>query len=150
MKNAKVATRTAVICYGLGDLASQFVWSFVGSYLTIFLHGRCWPGSCCHIRNYDGSTYLGCRQRSYYGSHCRKNTFKNLDVSNIFRFRLRASCRFFPYLLLHILSAAILRRVLYGLPSPISLPECYFTLVNIPYGALVSVMTEDSNQRNQN
>ncbi len=36
MKNAKVATRTAVICYGLGDLASQFVWSFVGSYLTIF------------------------------------------------------------------------------------------------------------------
>lgn len=25
-----------MICYGLGDLASQFVWTFVGSYLTIF------------------------------------------------------------------------------------------------------------------
>ena len=25
-----------IMCYGLGDLASQFVWTFVGSYLTIF------------------------------------------------------------------------------------------------------------------
>lgn len=30
------ATKTAVICYGLGDLASQFIWTFVGTYLTIF------------------------------------------------------------------------------------------------------------------
>ena len=34
--NVKKASRLGVICYGLGDLASQFVWTFVGSYLTIF------------------------------------------------------------------------------------------------------------------
>lgn len=32
----KLAKKSAVILYGLGDLASQFVWTFVGSYLTIF------------------------------------------------------------------------------------------------------------------
>ena len=32
----KRASTLGVICYGLGDLASQFIWTFVGSYLTIF------------------------------------------------------------------------------------------------------------------
>lgn len=32
----KKASGLGVICYGLGDLASQFIWTFVGSYLTIF------------------------------------------------------------------------------------------------------------------
>ena len=32
----KRASALGVICYGLGDLASQFIWTFVGSYLTIF------------------------------------------------------------------------------------------------------------------
>lgn len=36
MENQKRASRAAVICYGFGDLASQFVWTFVGSYLTLF------------------------------------------------------------------------------------------------------------------
>ena len=30
------ATKAAIICYSFGDIASQFVWTFVGSYLTIF------------------------------------------------------------------------------------------------------------------
>jgi Na+/melibiose symporter-like transporter len=33
--NTKKASGLGVICYGLGDLASQFIWTFVGSYLTI-------------------------------------------------------------------------------------------------------------------
>ena len=36
MENQKRASKAAVICYGFGDLASQFVWTFVGSYLTLF------------------------------------------------------------------------------------------------------------------
>ena len=36
MENTKRATKRAVICYAFGDLASQFVWTFVGSYLTIY------------------------------------------------------------------------------------------------------------------
>lgn len=36
MERKKLASKAAVICYGFGDLASQFVWTFVGSYLTIF------------------------------------------------------------------------------------------------------------------
>lgn len=34
--NKKLASKAAVICYSFGDLASQFVWTFVGSYLTIY------------------------------------------------------------------------------------------------------------------
>ena len=34
--SVKRASTLGVICYGLGDLASQFIWTFVGSYLTIF------------------------------------------------------------------------------------------------------------------
>ena len=36
METKKKASKAAVICYGFGDLASQFVWTFVGSYLTLF------------------------------------------------------------------------------------------------------------------
>ena len=35
-KTKKLASKAAVVCYGFGDMASQFVWTFVGSYLTIF------------------------------------------------------------------------------------------------------------------
>lgn len=36
MEKKLKATRAATICYGFGDLASQFVWTYVGSYLTIY------------------------------------------------------------------------------------------------------------------
>lgn len=32
----KRASKAAVVLYSLGDLASQFVWTFIGSYLTVF------------------------------------------------------------------------------------------------------------------
>ena len=32
----KGLTKFSMIAYGLGDLASQFVWTFVGTYLTVF------------------------------------------------------------------------------------------------------------------
>ena len=32
----KPLTKAQLVCYGLGDVASQFVWTFVGSYLTVF------------------------------------------------------------------------------------------------------------------
>ena len=36
MNKKLTATKAATICYGFGDLASQFVWTYVGSYLTIY------------------------------------------------------------------------------------------------------------------
>ena len=36
MDNKLRASKAAIICYAFGDIASQFVWTFVGSYLTIF------------------------------------------------------------------------------------------------------------------
>lgn len=36
MGKIKLASKSAVILYGFGDLASQFVWTFMGSYLTIY------------------------------------------------------------------------------------------------------------------
>ena len=35
-ENIKPLTKAQLVCYGLGDVASQFVWTFVGSYLTVF------------------------------------------------------------------------------------------------------------------
>ena len=36
MLQRKKISRVSMILYGLGDLASQFVWTFTGTYLTVF------------------------------------------------------------------------------------------------------------------
>ena len=144
----KMASKLAVICYGFGDLASQFVWTFVGSYLTIYytdivglapaivsiimMGARLWDA--------DIDPMMGAiaeRTRSKFGR---------------FRPYIAFGC---PFLAIFAVltftnpfgggsaAGAIWAAVTYIIAGML------YTLVNIPYAALSGVMTEDANQRNK-
>ena len=143
--SVKRASTLGVICYGLGDLASQFIWTFVGSYLTIFytdivgfapvivsgimLLARVWDaindpmmGAICE------------RTQSKYG-------------------------RFRPYILYGAPLLAIFSILTFTAPfgngaaGAVWATVTYigagmlYTLTNIPYGALAGVMTTHTEER---
>lgn len=144
----KMASKLAVICYGFGDLASQFVWTFVGSYLTIYytdivglapaivsvimMGARIWDAI-----NDPMMGAIAERTRSKFGR---------------FRPYIAFGC---PFLAIFAVltftnpfgggsaAGAIWAAVTYIIASML------YTLVNIPYAALSGVMTEDANQRNK-
>lgn len=143
-----MASKLAVICYGFGDLASQFVWTFVGSYLTIYytdivglapaivsvimMGARIWDAI-----NDPMMGAIAERTRSKFGR---------------FRPYIAFGC---PFLAIFAVltftnpfgggsaAGAIWAAVTYIIASML------YTLVNIPYAALSGVMTEDANQRNK-
>lgn len=147
MENKKMASRAAVICYSFGDLASQFVWTFVGSYLTIFytdvvglapiavsaimLIARIWDAV-----NDPMMGALAERTRSKWGR---------------FRPWIAFGCPFLA--IFGVLTFANpfgggnTAGVIWAAVTYIVAGMLY-TLTNIPYGALAAVMTEDANQRN--
>lgn len=144
----KMASKLAVICYGFGDLASQFVWTFVGSYLTIYytdivglapaivsvimMGARIWDAV-----NDPMMGAIAERTRSKFGR---------------FRPYIAFGC---PFLAIFAVltftnpfgggsaAGAIWAAVTYIIAGML------YTLVNIPYAALSGVMTEDANQRNK-
>lgn len=140
----KRASKLGVFCYGLGDLASQFVWTFVGSYLTIFytdivgfapatvsvimLIARVWDavndpmmGSIAE----NTRTKFG-RFRPYIAFGCpflavfAVMTFINMGNGT---------------------GGVLFSALVYIIAGML------YTLVNIPYSSLAAVMTEDSGQR---
>ena len=143
-----MASKPAVICYGFGDLASQFVWTFVGSYLTIYytdivglapaivsvimMGARIWDAI-----NDPMMGAIAERTRSKFGR---------------FRPYIAFGC---PFLAIFAVltftnpfgggsaAGAIWAAVTYIIAGML------YTLVNIPYAALSGVMTEDANQRNK-
>ncbi len=147
-KQLKRASTAAVICYGFGDLASQFVWTFVGSYLTVF---------------YTDVVGLAPIAVSVIMLVARIWDAVNDPMMGAIAERTRTRFgRFRPYLafgspLLAIFAVltftnpfaggsaqgAIYAGVIYIIAGMI------YTMTNIPYGALSGVMTEDSDQRNK-
>lgn len=147
MSEKKLATKAAVVCYAFGDLASQFVWTFVGSYLTIFytdivgLAPVAVSGIMLAARIWDAinDPMMGAiaeRTRSPWG-------------------------RFRPYIAFGCPILAIMGVVTFTNPFSGSssagviwaavtyiVAGMVYTLTNIPYGAMAAVMTEDANQRN--
>ena len=147
MENQKRASKAAVICYGFGDLASQFVWTFVGSYLTLFytdvvglapaivsvimMGARIWDAvndpmmgaiaerTRSRFGRFRPYIAFGCPFLALFGVLTFTNPFGGSSVAGI------------------IWAAAtyIIAGMLY-------------TLTNIPYAALAGVMTEDAAQRN--
>ena len=144
----KLASKAAVICYGFGDLASQFVWTFVGTYLTVFytevvgiapaavaailLGARIWDAF-----NDPMMGALAERTRSRFGRFRPYIAFGSpilaifavLTFTNPFEGSSTAG--------------VIWAAVIYIIAGMV------YTLTNIPYSALSGVMTEDANQRNQ-
>lgn len=131
----KMASKLAVICYGFGDLASQFVWTFVGSYLTIYYTDI--VGLAPAIVSVIMMGAIAERTRSKFGR---------------FRPYIAFGC---PFLAIFAVltftnpfgggsaAGAIWAAVTYIIAGML------YTLVNIPYAALSGVMTEDANQRNK-
>lgn len=142
------ASKAAVICYGFGDLASQFVWTFVGSYLsfyytdivgmgplavsTIMIIARIWDAV-----NDPMMGAIAERTKSRWGR---------------FRPYIAFGCPFLA--LFSVLTftnpfgGASTAGVIWAAVMYIAAGMLY-TLTNIPYGALAAVMSEDANQRNQ-
>ena len=147
MNEKKLATKAAVVCYAFGDLASQFVWTFVGSYLTIFytdivglapvavsaimLGARIWDAV-----NDPMMGAIAERTRSRWGRFRPYIAFgcPILAIMGVVTFTN-------PF------SGASSSGVIWAAVTYIVAGMVY-TLTNIPYGALAAVMTEDPNQRN--
>ena len=147
MGNKKTATKAAALCYGFGDLASQFVWTYVGSYLTIYytdivglapiavsvimMIARIWDAV-----NDPMMGAVAERTRSKFGR---------------FRPYIAFGCPFLAIFSVltftnpfggDSVAGVIWAAVIYIIAGML------YTLVNIPYGALAGVMTEDTDQRN--
>lgn len=148
METTKRASKAAVIFYSFGDLASQFVWTFVGSYLTVFytdvvglapiavsaimMIARIWDafndpmmGSIAersHSRfgRFRPWIAFGCPFLAIFSVLTFTNPFGGGSTAGV----IWAG---FTYI-----AAGML-----------------YTLVNIPYSSLAAVMSEDANQRNQ-
>lgn len=144
---AKRASKAGVILYSCGDLASQFVWSFIGSYLTVFytdivgltpavaaaimMAARIWDAI-----NDPMMGAIAERTRSRWGRF-RPYIVFGAPLLAIFS----VLCFTNPF------SGTSTAGVIWAAVTYIVTGMLY-TLVNIPYGALASVMTEDAYQRN--
>lgn len=147
-KSRKLASKAAVICYGFGDLASQFVWTFVGSYLTIF---------------YTDIVGLAPIAVSAIMLGARIWDAVNDPLMGAFAERTRTKMgRFRPYIIFGSPILALFGVLTFTNPFGGSsragviwaaityiVAGMVYTLVNIPYTALSGVMTEDANQRNK-
>ena len=147
MGNKKRASKAAVICYGFGDMASQFVWTFVGSYLTLFytdivgltpaivsiimLGARIWDAV-----NDPMMGAIAERTRSKFGR---------------FRPYIAFGCPFLAVFAVltftNPFGGASAAGVIWAAVTYV-IAGMLYTLTNIPYAALAGVMTEDANQRN--
>lgn len=138
------ASKAAIICYGLGDLASQFIWTFVGSYLTIFytdvvgfapaavsaimLIARVWDGI-----NDPMMGAVAERTKSRFGRFRPWIAFGSpfLAVFAVLTF-INWGNGF---------TGLVISAIIYIIAGML------YTAVNIPYSSLESVMTVDAEQR---
>ena len=147
MGEKKLATKAAIICYSFGDIASQFVWTFVGSYLTIFytdivglapaavsaimLAARIWDAI-----NDPMMGAIAERTRSRWGR---------------FRPYIAFGCPFLAIMSVltftNPFGGSSAKGVIYAAVTYV-IAGMVYTLTNIPYSSLNAVMTEDSDQRN--
>lgn len=143
----KRASKAGVILYSCGDLASQFVWTFIGSYLTVFytdivgiapvvvatimMVARIWDAI-----NDPMMGAIAERTRSKMGRFRPYIAFGSplLAIASVVCFT-------------HPFSGTSTAGVIWAAITYI-ITGMLYTLVNIPYGALAPIMTEDASQRN--
>ena len=147
MEKKQMASKIGTVCYGLGDLASQFVWTYVGSYLTIY---------------YTDVVGLAPLAVTVIMMLARIWDAVNDPMMGAIAERTRSKFgRFRPYIAFGAPFLAIFSVLTFVNPFgkgstagviwaavTYIIAGMIYTLVNIPYGALAGVMTEDTNQRN--
>lgn len=146
-KKLKRASKAGVVLYSCGDLASQFVWTFIGTYLTVF---------------YTDIVGLAPAVAAAIMMVAKIWDAVNDPMMGAITERTRSKMgRFRPYILFgtpllaiasvlcftHPFSGSSVAGVVWATITYIATGMLY-TLVNIPYGALAPVMTEDASQRN--
>ena len=146
-KSLKRASKAGVIFYSCGDLASQFVWTFIGTYLTVF---------------YTDIVGLAPAVAAVIMMVAKVWDAINDPMMGAITERTKSKMgRFRPYILFgspilaiasvlcftHPFSGPSAAGVIWATVTYIATGMLY-TLVNIPYGALAPVMTEDASQRN--
>lgn len=142
------ASKAAVICYGFGDLASQFVWTFVGSYLTVFYT------DVVGIAPLAVSIIMIIARIWDAVNDPMMGAIAERSHSKLGRFRpwIAFGCPF-----LALFSVLTFTRPFGGSSTAGVIWAAFtyiaagmlYTLVNIPYAAMNAVMTEDADQRNQ-
>ena len=141
----KRASKLAVVCYGLGDLASQFIWTFVGSYLTIF-----YTDIVGFAPAVVSAIMLAARIWDAVNDPIMGSIAENTRTKfGRFRPFIAFGC---PFLAVFAVMTFVNMGngpggILFSALVYIAASMLY-TLVNIPYSSLAAVMTEDSKQRN--
>lgn len=141
------ASPFAVVCYGMGDLASQFVWTFVGSYLTIFYTDIVGLTPLAVSAIMLGARIWDAINDPMMGAIAERSS------SRLGRFRpwIAFGCpllALFSVLTFTTPFANTSRASVVWAAATYIIAGMLYTLVNIPYGALSGVMTEDAAQRN--
>ncbi len=144
----KRASNAAVVIYGLGDLASQFVWTFVGSYLTVFYTDIVGLAPLAISVIMLAARIWDAFNDPMMGSIAERSRFK----MGRFRPWIAFGCPFLAIFGVLTFTAPFSGRSAAGVfwaAFTYIVAGMIYTLVNIPYGALAGVMTEDAEQRNK-
>jgi sugar (glycoside-pentoside-hexuronide) transporter len=143
----KKASLKGMISYGLGDLAGQFVWTFIGSYLTIFYTDIVGLAPAAISLIMLGARIWDAVNDPIMGA-IAENTRNKLG-----RFRpwITYGCPILAVFLVltftHPFSGSSAAGVIWATVTYVVAGMIY-TLVGIPYDALAAVMTEDPKQLN--
>lgn len=135
----------SMIMYGMGDLASQFVWTFVGTYLTVY---------------YTDIVGLTPVATSMIMLGARLFDGFNDPIMGMIAERTRSKLgRFRPYILFGSPFLAIFSVLTFTGPFgngaagvwwaafTYVMAGVFYTVVNIPYGAMAAVMSADESER---
>lgn len=144
----KRASSLGVIFYSCGDLASQFVWTFIGSYLTIFYTDIVGLAPAAAAAIMMAARIWDAINDPMMGAIAERTNSKMGRFRPYILFGSPLLAIFSVICFTHPFAGSSTAGVIYAAVTYI-ITGMLYTLVNIPYGALAAVMTEDAHQRNK-
>lgn len=146
--NKKMVSKSAEILYGLGDLASQFVWTFVGAYLTIYYTDIVGLAPAAISAIMLGARIWDAINDPMMGSIAERTNTKWGRFRPFIAFGSPFLALFGVLTFTNPFSGSSTQGVIWAAVTYV-IAGMLYTMVNIPYGALAAVMTEDSDQLNR-
>lgn len=143
----KRASKAAVMLYSCGDLASQFVWTFIGSYLSIFYTDIVGIAPVIAAAIMMVARIWDAVNDPMMGAIAERTRSKLGRFRPYIAFGSPVLAIFSVLCFTHPFAGSSSAGVIWATVTYIVTGMLY-TLVNIPYGALAPVMTEDASQRN--